>query len=92
MKYLIIYLIIINIIAAAVTVRDKNSAIAGRRRISEKTLLTLSALGGAPAMYLTMLVIQHKTRKNKFMLGIPLIFICEAAAAVLLLKYVFKII
>ena len=87
MKYLYIYLAIINIIAAAVTVHDKNAAIRHSRRVSEKNLLILSALGGAPAMYLTMLTISHKTRKMKFMLGVPVIFVIELLAVFLVSRY-----
>ena len=91
MLYFIIYLVIINIVSAAVTVRDKASAERHNRRVRERTLLLLAALGGAPAMFLTMLTIGHKTRKVKFMLGIPLIFIIEASAFYML-RYVFKVI
>ena len=91
MLYFIIYLVIINIISAAVTVHDKSSAEKHGWRVKERTLLMLAALGGAPAMYLTMLTVGHKTRKVKFMLGIPIIFIVEAAAF-FLLRYVFKVI
>ena len=92
MKFLIIYLFIINIIAVIVTGHDKRAARLHRYRVKESTLLLISTLGGAPAMYLTMLIISHKTRKPKFMLGIPLIFLAEAAIAFLILHYGFKII
>ena len=39
-----------------------------------------------PVMLLTMLVIRHKTRKPKFMVGIPLILLLQVAAAVVLWK------
>lgn len=91
MKYFIIYLIIMNIIAVIVTVHDKNAAQRRRWRVKERTLMLISALGGAPAMYLTMLTIHHKTRKPLFMIGIPLIFIIELAAAFIVLHYVIRI-
>lgn len=75
------YLLLINIIAAIITAMDKSKAQRGRWRIKESTLLLLSALGGSIGMYLTMRIIHHKTRKLKFMLGIPVIFFLEAAAA-----------
>ena len=92
MKYLVIYLVIINIVGAAVTGYDKSAAVLHRRRVPESTLMLLSAVGAAPAMYLTMLIISHKTRKPKFMFGIPAVFIIELAAVLLLLHYVFKVI
>ena len=77
MRYCYIYLVVINIIAVIVTVHDKSAAQRGAWRVKERTLMLISALGGAPAMYLTMLTIHHKTRKPLFMIGIPVIFIIE---------------
>ena len=57
-------------------------------RIPEKVLLILSALGGSVAMLATMLLTRHKTKHVKFMLGIPLIIILQAA---LILACVFLI-
>ncbi len=77
MRGFIIYLILINITAVIVTITDKVRAIYKKWRITEKTLFILSALGGSVGMYITMLIIHHKTKKPKFMLGIPAIFIIE---------------
>lgn len=73
------YLVLINLVSAVVTVADKSKAKRGKWRVKERTLLLLSALGGSIGMYLTMHIIRHKTKKLKFMLGIPLIFLAEAA-------------
>lgn len=91
MKFLIIYLILINLIAVIVTVHDNAAAVKGNRRVKERTLLLISALGGSPAMLLTMLLIRHKTRKAKFMVGIPLIMILQAVIVFLVLRYGFGI-
>lgn len=91
MIYLAVYLIIINLIAIVITAHDKRAAIRQRRRVPEKTLMLISALGGAPAMYLTMLVIRHKTRKPLFMIGIPVIFLLELAIILLGAHYVFHV-
>ena len=91
MKFLYIYLILINIIAVIVTIHDKHAAVKGNWRVKERTLLLLSALGGAPAMYLTMLLIRHKTQKPTFMLGIPLIFFAELIIIFLVLRYAYRI-
>ena len=64
--FIIIYLIIINVIAIIVTITDKVRAVYKKWRITEKTLFMLSALGGSIGMYITMLIIHHKTRKLKF--------------------------
>ncbi len=73
----LIYLVIINIIAVIVTVCDKYRAKHNKWRIKESTLLLISALGGSIFMYITMQIIRHKTKKIKFMLGIPLIIILQ---------------
>ncbi|MCH5298333.1 MAG: DUF1294 domain-containing protein [Ruminococcus sp.] len=75
--FFIAYFIIISIVAVIITCYDKHCAIYDRWRIKERTLLIVSALGGGIAMYVTMQLIRHKTKKLKFMLGIPLIVIAE---------------
>ena len=77
MKFLLIYLAIISVISCIITIYDKVCAIRGKWRVKEFTLLLLSLLGGSVFMYLTMLVIRHKTRKAKFMIGIPVIIILQ---------------
>ncbi len=80
MNYFLIYLAVISAVSVIVTVADKVKAIRHRRRVRERTLLILAALGGSVAMLITMLLIRHKTRHLKFMLGIPLIIAAQAAA------------
>ena len=75
--FLIAYLIIISIVAVIITCYDKHCAVRDKWRVKERTLLIVSALGGGIAMYVTMQLIRHKTKKIKFMLGIPLIVIAE---------------
>ena len=74
----------VTILSILITVYDKNAARRGKWRIPEATLLILAALGGSVGMYITMRLIHHKTRKKKFMVGIPLIFLLQAATAVFL--------
>lgn len=77
---LIVYFLASNIFAIAVTVHDKKAARKKYRRISEKNLLITAALSGCITMYVTMHIIHHKTRKPKFMVGIPVILIVEILA------------
>ena len=86
--FVLVYLLIISVVAFAVTVYDKWAAVKRpQERTRESTLLLLSALGGSIAMLFTMLGIRHKTKHLKFMLGIPLIILLQRAltAAVLFL-------
>ena len=77
------YLAIISIISVIVCIYDKIISKKNRveLRIPEAVLLLLSALGGSVAMFITMLLIRHKTKHVKFMLGIPVIMILQAAVA-----------
>ena len=84
MIYLAIYLAFISLVAIIMTVSDKRRARQHRWRISEAALLLVSALGGSIAMLLTMLLIHHKTKHLKFMLGIPLIIVAQIALALVL--------
>ena len=83
---LLIYLAVISLIAVILTVSDKLRAIRHRYRISEFTLMLFSALGGSIAMLLTMLLIHHKTRHIKFMVGIPVIIILQLVIALVIWK------
>lgn len=83
-KGFIIYLIVIGCVSALVTVSDKLRAKNGKRRVPEKTLLLLGAVGGALPMLLTMLLIRHKTRKAEFMYGLPAIILLHAAIFVII--------
>ncbi len=68
---LLIYLIAINLIAFCIFAIDKFLAISDNWRISEKTLLTISILGGATGGWIAMQTFRHKTRKPKFKYGLP---------------------
>ena len=78
---LLAYIAIISLISIIVCIYDKKISKKNRveLRIPEKTLLILSALGGSVAMFITMLIVRHKTKHVKFMLGIPLIMVVQAA-------------
>ncbi len=76
------YLAVISLVSVILTVSDKLYAKRpGHRRVPESTLLLYAAFGGSAAMLLTMLLIRHKTKHIKFMLGIPLILLFQGVAA-----------
>ena len=72
------YLLVLSLVAGIVTIYDKGAAKANKRRVPENSLLLISLLGGSVAMYLVMKMIHHKTNKDKFMRGIPLIIALQA--------------
>ena len=86
------YLAVISLISIIVCVYDKVISKKNRveLRIPEAVLLLLSALGGSVAMFVTMLIIRHKTKHVKFMLGIPLIMVAQAAAIYAVYYFFFR--
>lgn len=83
--FLLVYLAVISVIAVIVCVFDKNRAKRQGRRVSEADLLLISALGGSVFMFITMLIIRHKTKHIKFMAGIPAIMLLQAVLAFLII-------
>lgn len=81
-----VYLVVISLVAVIMTVLDKHYAKSGKWRIKEKTLMSVSALGGAVAMLAAMKAIRHKTKHKLFMIGIPCII---AVHIILILAAVF---
>ena len=88
-KVLLIYWLIISIASIIICVYDKKVSKKNdvKLRVPEKRLLFFSALGGSIAMFVTMLIIRHKTKHVKFMVGIPVIMVLQAVAAFFLIKF-----
>lgn len=78
---------IMSVVAFAAFGIDKWKAQHHRRRISERTLLWLTALGGSPGAWTGMLIWRHKTLHRKFRYGVPAIFVAQMAAVGYLLLY-----
>ena len=82
---LIVIVAVISVVSVIVCIADKlRSKKKGRTRVSEATLMTLSAFGGALFMFLTMLLIRHKTKHSRFMIGLPLMIVFQAVIAYLI--------
>lgn len=84
---LLAYVAIMSVVAFAAFGIDKWKAQHHRRRISERTLLWLTALGGSPGAWTGMLIWRHKTLHRKFRYGVPAIFVAQMAAVGYLLFY-----
>ena len=82
---IIIYFVAINIITFFVMWLDKRKAKKGKWRIPENTLLLLVLLGGVIGGIAGMYTFRHKTQKMKFVIGFPVILICEI---ILILKII----
>lgn len=77
---LLAYIGVISLIGFILPAVDKRKAKKDKWRIQEKTLFIVSLLGGSAAMYISMRIFHHKTKHKRFMIGIPLIIVLQAAA------------
>jgi len=72
------YLLIVNLAAFIAFGEDKRRAQLDRRRISERSLLTLAWAGGALGAYAGQQVFRHKTRKPPFRTLLPVLLAVQA--------------
>ena len=84
MKLFAIYLAVMNVIGVAVMWSDKRRARRHRWRIPEKVLFGVSLLGGSVGTWAGMYLFRHKTKHWYFVVGMPLILVCQAALAIYL--------
>ncbi|WP_068875995.1 MULTISPECIES: DUF1294 domain-containing protein [unclassified Phenylobacterium] len=75
-----LYLIAINTATFAAFALDKRAAERRARRLPERRLLTLAALGGSPGALIGQQVLRHKTRKEPFRTTLWAIVGVQAAA------------
>ncbi len=71
MKYVILYLLIINALSLLIMLADKRKAIKGQYRIPEAVLMGFGLAGGSIGCYAGMVLFRHKTRKPGFSIGLP---------------------
>lgn len=81
MKFLYLYLLLINAAAFVLMLVDKQKAKRNLWRIPESTLMFSAALGGSVGALAGMYSFRHKTKHPKFTLGIPAILTAQIAAA-----------
>ncbi len=84
MKLFAIYLAVMNVLGVAVMWADKRRARLHRWRIPEKVLFGVSLLGGSAGTWAGMYLFRHKTKHWYFVVGMPLILVCQAALAIYL--------
>lgn len=76
-KLLVFYLLVINIVTLVLFGIDKIHAVEHRSRIRIITLLGLAFFGGSLGALVAMYAFRHKTRKDYFSVGIPLIIVMQ---------------
>ena len=87
MRLLMWYLIVINIVTWIAFGLDKWEAKSGKWRIPERTLLLLALAGGSLGALAGMIMFRHKTRKAKFFISVPVMFVVHCViVTVLVLK------
>ena len=74
-KYLLIYLLIINILTFIIFAVDKYKAVKNRRRVRITVLLFFAFIGGTIGALCGIYFLRHKTKKNYFTLGVPMILL-----------------
>lgn len=82
MRYIIMYLLIINLITLLLMYIDKRKAKKNKMRIPEKTLFQLVFMGGGIGGIIGMYAFRHKTKKMRFVIGFPMILIFEILAVI----------
>lgn len=85
-KLLLFYFIAINIITFIAFGVDKQKAIEQKSRIRIITLLGLSFIGGAIGGWIDMYTFRHKTKKDYFTVGLPLIVLMHIVVILYLMN------
>lgn len=86
MKYLIIYMVLMNLVGIVVMGIDKERAKRHAWRIPEKTLFLVSLLGGSVGTWAGMYMFRHKTKHWYFVIGMPAILVVQIAVGLLYLR------
>ena len=86
MKLFAIYVVVMNVLGVVVMWSDKRRARLHRWRIPEKVLFGVSLLGGSAGTWAGMYLFRHKTKHWYFVVGMPIILVCQAALAIYLMR------
>ena len=88
LKYIAIYLLIINLTGFLLMGMDKKRARKDLWRIPEKTLFITALLGGSIGSIIGMRHFRHKTKHTSFVIGMPCILFVQVALILFLtLRY-----
>lgn len=88
MKYVLLYLFLVNATGFLFMLADKQHARKKQWRIPEATLMGIAAMGGSIGSLLGMYVFRHKTRHSKFYIGIPVLLVLQLCLAIALYQII----
>lgn len=77
MDIVMTYLVMMNALGLAIMGIDKKRAIKNEWRIPEKTLFTVSIIGGSIGTLMGMYLFRHKTKHWYFVVGMPAILVIQ---------------
>ncbi len=87
MQPLFCYVLSMNVFAFVVFGTDKWLAVRQQKRISEKTLLAISFIGGSIGAIGAMLLFRHKTAKPSFLWKFSVLLVLQIGILMLLRHY-----
>lgn len=76
-KYVLIYLILINLIGLLIMAYDKRRAIKRKWRVPEAHLFFIALIFGSLGSIIGMHLFHHKTKHLKFTIGMPVILLIQ---------------
>lgn len=90
MKFVYAYLFLINAAGFGIMLADKRKARKNLWRIPERSLMAVAILGGSVGTLLGMYICRHKTKHEKFTLGVPIILAAQILLGVLIFIWMLK--
>ena len=88
MKYVLLYLFLVNAAGLLFMLADKHRARKKQWCIPEAALMGIAAMGGSIGALLGMYAFRHKTRHPKFYIGIPVLLVIQLCLAILLYQII----
>ncbi|TMV48961.1 DUF1294 domain-containing protein [Paenibacillus mesophilus] len=86
MVAILLYWLAINVVGFFLFGLDKLKAVRKERRVPEKRLFLIAALGGAAGAWIGMRSFRHKTKHASFTFGVPALLLLNIVCISLLIK------
>ena len=77
MQLFLYYFLVINLFGVFVMYSDKKKSRKGKWRTPENHIFAIAMAYGALGIFIGMRLFRHKTKHNKFVIGIPMILVAE---------------